>query len=160
MMDQGNDDLNAGLTTEERRARWFQAVMDWWKTVYDFFKHLMTIALLAIGTVGALVGGPFKNVVQLEKPQAPLLPIVLVGVMIVAFAIAAAVAVQGMHSARQKMLCMKDVRNQTDAGLKDLRDRKVGLLLEVSPKAVWVIVQWSYLVGVSAFIIFLLIAMF
>lgn len=82
--------------------RWFQTVMDWWKTVYDFYKHLMTLALVSIGTVGALVGGPFKSVVQLEKPQAALVPKALVVVIIGAFTIAALMSVVGMHSARQK----------------------------------------------------------
>jgi len=86
----------------ETRDRWFQIVIEWWKCVYDFYKHMMTIALLAIGTVGALVGGPFKRYVQLHDPQAALEPKVLVAVVVIAFTIAAATAVQGMHSARQK----------------------------------------------------------
>jgi hypothetical protein len=149
--------MDQGTVTPDR---WFQAVMDWWKTVYDFYKHLMTIALLSIGTVGALVGGPFKNVVQLDKPQAALVPKALVVVIIVAFTIAAAMAIQGLHSARQKMLCMRKERYQSEAGLRELRDQHVGVLLEVSPKTVWWTVSVSSLVGVIMFIAFLLVAIF
>src|SRR5215211_3322629 len=155
-MAQGNADLNAGLTPEERRDRWFQAIMDWWKTVYDFFKHLMTIALLSIGTVGALLGGPFKSGLQLGKPEAPLVPKVLVVVIFVAFTIAAAMSAQGMHSARQKMLAMREVTNE--AGFMAKRTDSVGGLFKVSSETVWSIVQWSYLAGVFAFIILLFIA--
>lgn len=150
---------------QETRDRWFQIVIEWWKSVYDFFKHLMTIALLAIGTVGALVGGPFKSVVQLDNPQAALGPKVLVLVIVVAFTIAAATAVQGMHSARQKMLHMKDFSSEVhlrnlELRLRELRDRPVGILWEVSPKTVWWTVSVSSLVGVLAFISFLLGAIF
>ena len=125
----------------------------------------MTIALVAIGTVGALVGGPFKSVVQLDNPQAALGPKVLVLVIVVAFTIAAATAVQGMHSARQKMLQMKDFSSEVDLRnlelrLRELRDRPVGILWEVSPKTVWWTVSVSSLVGVLAFISFLLGAIF
>jgi hypothetical protein len=150
---------------QETRDRWFQIVIEWWKCVYDFYKHLMTIALLAIGTVGALVGGPFKSVVKLDNTQAALGPKVLVVVIVVAFTIAAATAVQGMHSARQKMFHMKDFSNEVDIRnlelrLRRLRDSPVGMLWEVSPKTVWWTVSVSSLVGVLAFVSFLLDAMF
>jgi hypothetical protein len=150
---------------QETQDRWFQIVIEWWKSVYDFYKHLMTISLVAIGTVGALVGGPFKSVVQVDNPQAALGPKVLVLVIVVAFTIAAATAVQGMHSARQKMLHMKDFSNEVnlrnlELRLRELRDRPVGILWEVSPKTVWFTVSVSSLVGVLAFISFLLGAIF
>ena len=150
---------------QETRDRWFQIVIEWWKCVYDFFKHLMTISLVAIGTIGALVGGPFKGVVKLDNPQAALGSKVLVLVIVVAFTIAAATAVQGMHSARQKMLYMKNFSNEGDLRnlelrLQELRDRPVGILWEVSPKTVWFTVSVSSLVGVLAFISFLLGAIF
>src|SRR5918994_2057221 len=140
---------------QETRDRWFQIVIEWWKSVYDFYKHLMTISLVAIGTVGALVGGPFKSVVKLDNPQAALGPKVLVAVIVVAFTIAAATAVQGMHSARQKMLHMKDFSNEVDRrhlefSLRELRDRPVGILWKVSPKTVWWTVSVSSIVGVLA----------
>jgi esterase/lipase len=157
-MDQGNDDPNTDLTPEETHTRWFQAVMDWWKTVYDFYKHLMTIALGSIAAVVALVGGPFKSVFKPEQPQAAMVPKVLVVVSILAFAVAAAMSVQGIHSARQKMLRMREARYQNEAGLRELRDERVGDLLKVYPSQIWLIVHWAYLGGLFVFIIFLLIA--
>jgi hypothetical protein len=125
----------------------------------------MTISLVAIGTVGALVGGPFKRFVQLDDPQAAWGPKVLVAVIVIAFTIAAATAVQGMHSARQKMLHMKDFSNESDLEnlefrLRELRARPVGILWEVSSTTVWWTVSVSSLVGVLAFIGFLLGAIF
>ena len=157
-MNQENVDPITGLTPEERHARWFQAVMDWWKTVYDFYEHLVSITLLSIGTVVALAGGPFKSVLQLEKPQAALVRKVLVVVTILAFTVAAAMSVQGIHSARQKMLHMKEARYQNEAGLQELREQPVGLLLVVSPAQIWRIVHWAYLGGLFVFVIFVLIA--
>ena len=157
-MEQRNVDPNADLTEAQRRDRWFQAVMEWWKTWYDFYKHLMTIALLSIGTLGALVGGPFKSVVQLDDPKAAWGAKILVMLIVFAFAIAAAVAAQGMHAARENIFAMKDVR--TNKEFLEMREAPVGGRLKVHRNTVWKIVQWSYLAGLFLFIIFLFIPLF
>lgn len=155
---QGKDDFNSDLRPDERRERWFDAIMDFWKLAYDFYKHLMTIALLSIGTVGALIGGPFKGAVQLDKPQTPWWLKALVGVIIGLFTIAAAMAVKGMHSTRTKTLHMKLVKDEGD--FKNERDKRVGRLLPLTTREIWSVIQWSYLLGLVAFVIFLFIALF
>jgi len=50
--------------------------MEWSKTVYDFYKNFMTVALASIAAAAALAGGVFKYTVA---PAAPLMPKALVG---------------------------------------------------------------------------------
>jgi len=56
---------------------------------------------------------------------------------------------------------MKDYSNEANLQhlefrLRELRDRPVGILWKVSPKKVWWTVSLSFLVGLIAFIFFLL----
>jgi len=46
---------------KEEADRMRRSALEYWKTYYDFYKHLMTIALTAIGVFGALLGGAFSD---------------------------------------------------------------------------------------------------
>lgn len=68
---------------EEAENRKFQSRMEWLKTVYDYYKHFMTIAFASIATVAAvaaLVSEAIKT--STFGAEAPLVPKLLVGAAI------------------------------------------------------------------------------
>jgi hypothetical protein len=46
---------------KEKRDNLRQGAIEYWKSYYDFFKHLATISLAAIAGFGALLGGAFSD---------------------------------------------------------------------------------------------------
>jgi hypothetical protein len=124
--------------------RIFQSYMEWLKTVYDFYKHLMIIALASIAAMVALLGDVFK-------PQP------LVAVAIVAFLLASVVSLGGMNRARRTILHLHEAR--TRAHFECLREKhgKIGWLTR---KQVWILSTGFYAIGIFAFIIFLATGIF
>jgi hypothetical protein len=51
----------------ETQERVFQSDLEFWKIQYDFFKHLMTLAIALIAGFGAMLGGVFEDQVVLES---------------------------------------------------------------------------------------------
>ena len=157
----------------ESRTRIFQSTMEWWKTVYDFYKHLTTIALASIAAFGALLGGAFRDALG---PNAGPMPRYLVIIAFVAFALTAIMAVQGIHYARRSILHMRDSEpRMRDFGeepmledyvysLETLRKYRWWTAKGLFPKGlltrkrVWFLVWFFYTIGIIAFILFLFIA--
>jgi hypothetical protein len=159
------------VESKSRTDRIFQSTIEWWKTVYDFYKHLITIALASIAAFGALLGGAFRHAFGLNAGSMP--RFLVIGTFI-AFALTAIMAVQGMHYARRSILHMRDF---DDMGRPERYIEKLESLREyrwwkgewrkgrelfpkglLNRKRVWFLVWFFYTSGILAFILFLFIA--
>jgi hypothetical protein len=118
-------------TQEPARDRAFQSRMEWLKTLYDFYKHFMTIAFTSIAAVlaaAAFLGDTFKKTSGVDTPPIPtallvVLAVVFAIVAIVAFLITGHASLQGMTLARQHILGLPKVKN--DEGFEKLRKEKL-----------------------------------
>jgi hypothetical protein len=149
------DDHHQVRATEEDRI--FQSYMEWLKTVYDFYKHLMVIAVASIAALAALIGGVFKRAF---RPEAAIEPQLLVGLSILAFLITSVVAIEGMNRARRTILHLHEAGG---TGSKDKYERlrnEHGKIGRLTREQVWRLSAWSYAVGIILFIIFLVTAIF
>jgi hypothetical protein len=146
----GKDYYQARAREEDRI---FQSRMEWLKTVYDFYKHLMVVALASVAAVAALLGGVFKDTVSRNAPWEPKL---LGGAAIVAFLITASGSIGGLNRARRTMLRLHEAEGEEE--FEDLRERhgKIGLL---SREQVWLVSMGSYFAGSIALIIFVVTAL-
>jgi hypothetical protein len=128
---------------------------EWYKLLYDFYKHFMTVALASIAAVGALLGGPFRDAIG---PGAGWLPQALTVITFVAFIITLLSTVEGMHLARSKVLGMHEVT--TFKQFEKHRKTPGPKYPRVPPTVIWSTVWSSYVVGIVAFILLLFTSAF
>jgi hypothetical protein len=125
--------------------RTFQSWMEWAKILYDFYKNFMTVALASIAAAAAFAGGVFKHTFN---PNAPVVPKLLVAVSVGAFIVTLLMSIQGMHLARRHALRLH--KHKTELEFEQEREKS-------HRELVWQVVQLSYVVGIIALIIYLVI---
>ncbi len=129
--------------------RIFWSGLEWWKAVYDFYKHLQTITLASLAVVGALLGGPFEGTLS---PDGALGPKLFAVAALSAFLVASLITIPGMSMGRRNILYMRAVTNVEE--LQERRDR------EKRSKTIWAAVRLFYIGGVFAFVAFLISSLF
>jgi hypothetical protein len=135
---------------KEITDRYLQITLEWWKTVYDFYKHLMTVTVTSIGGFGALLAAVYQDSFG---PNANLVPQLCAFLTFVAFIYAAYQTLEGMTMARGQILHMRDAA--TTQAVQRQREQN-----RVKAETIWTRVQWSYAVGVMMFLLFLISASF
>ena len=143
------------MDSERTPSQIFQSGTEWYKLVYDFYKHFMTIALASIAAVGTLLGGVFRDAIG---PKAGSMTQVLITIVFAAFIITLMSAVEGMHLARSKVLAMHKVANFCE--FKTVRAERGDKFPRFPPSVIWSTVWSSYVVGIVAFVLLLVTSVF
>jgi hypothetical protein len=119
--------------------------LEFWKIQYDYFKHLMTLALASIAGFGAMLGGVFSGVVG--NQDSPILEILIygifgcfVGVLLVSF--------EAMRGYRKRLNLLRKVVTEED--IEQKLPRTVGPYLG----RLGILAFSTFVVGVFLFLVF------
>jgi|SRR5215203_1992414 len=133
--------------------RIFWSTMEWWKVVYDFYKNFQTIAFASIAVLGALLGGPFEDIISSKSDLLPKLLVSLAFVVaFIAFLYSSRQAFQGMSMARRRILHMENVTTE--------EERQKNRDEEAHSEKIWKATWKSFVVGICAFFTFIVTGLF